>query len=217
MAQGERLRGALRKDPNMQNLQRVSPGVYKNAQGQIVKPAGGRLPPGASTANPTGNRVPQYSPQYGMGSGADGTTRGVGNRVPEYDSRSMQRMQQIVGRAKPMDRGFSQQQPQDYRRRLAEDYAAQLAVQQGQPAKQTPMAPYGQTQNSWLSAPLPQQQFQPQQPNQFQLPDIQSGMYYAPQSVPMNQIPGLGQTGNVPPMDWNQGVPFGQYKPMIKY
>lgn len=200
MAQGQKLRGALQRDPNMQNLQRVSPGVYKNAQGQIVKPSGGRLPPGASTANLTGNRVPQWSPQYGMGSGASGMTRGVGNRVPEYDPRSMQRMQQMVGHATPTDRGFSQQQPQDYQSRLAGDYAAQLAVQQGQPAKQMPMLPYGQTQNSWLSAPFAQQQFQPQQPNQFQPADMQNGIYQPPQNVPMNQIPG-----------------FGQYKPMIKY
>lgn len=202
MAQGEKLRGALQRDPNMQNLQRVSPGVYKNAQGQIVKPSGGRLPPGASTANLTGNRVAQWSPQYGMGSGADGMSRGVGNRVPEYDPRSMQRMQQMFNRAKPMDRGFSQQQPQpqDFQNRSPYEYAGQLAIQQAQTAQPMPMSPYGQTQNSWLSAPLQRPQFLPQQPNQFQPADMQNGMYQPPQNVPMNQIPG-----------------FEQYKPMIKY
>lgn len=222
MAQGERLRGALRQDPNMQNLQRVSPGVYKNAQGQIVKPAGGRLPSGASTMNRAGNRAPEYNPQ------------------------AMQQMAQAFRHTKPMDRGFSQQsqnpnsvqqasmgrpnlnqngmqnwqpltalpfgqnfsaamsQQQQYNPDLAAGARAQYLAQQqsGQPSDQSTLS---------------QQQFQPQQLNQFQLPDIQSGMYHAPQSVPMNQIPGFEQTGNVPPMNWNQGVPLGQYKPMIKY
>lgn len=45
MARGDKLAGAMGKSPSMAGMTRVSPGVYRNAQGQLVRGMGGQPRP----------------------------------------------------------------------------------------------------------------------------------------------------------------------------
>ena len=73
-------RSSFRRDPS-QNLTRVSPGIYRNQQGELSGPGGSKLPPqvgqnigqilssglaGVPSSSQVGNRVPQQSKGGGV-------------------------------------------------------------------------------------------------------------------------------------------------------
>jgi len=208
MAKGNRLAGALKREPRYttqpvkgnertmrgappaQPLQRLSPGVYRGADGGLVNQRGAALQQQPNRQRSTPNSMPNSNPltpqqlneQFGTLIGNPQGSQGVQDgmlRVPE-------------GRPMPNNLG-------SYDPNLNAGPMQNLNLQMPQGMPQMPQASANMGGQYRLSPGMYGNREQAmQQYNQ------QMGQMYQP----MN---GLGQQGNMPPMDWSSWGPMVAY------
>lgn len=156
MAVGSKLKGAFKSNPS---LQRLSPGVYRNQQGQLVNQGGRRLP--ARFSQPQGsNLMQQASTDVGqqlggfaggaqlganMGQQMGNIAQGVGNPFG----------QQMGNMAHPLD--MSGMQTLDLRYPAGTDFRPMIEAISGQPYNpQGPQQPIQQMPGQWQGPQMPQ-------------------------------------------------------------
>jgi hypothetical protein len=179
---GEKLKGALAKAPKEKAMERLSPGVYRGNKGGLVGQRGQAI---------------RRQPQQQMPQAVAGAASGMRQPRPLPIQASPGQVGQMIA-GQPLNDQMQRYSPEESQRVLQSPFFQQIQAQMPQlqtsSMSQAELGKYGEEPNtmSWAGGSRDfylnqmQQQYQP-------IPGLQNG---------------LGQQGNMPPIDWNQMVNY---------